>query len=176
MLAGGRSSRMGADKGGLRLSDGSSMLGAVVKAAAPLVERVFVVRRRGLHEQWEPSEEDSYEVIFDTLGDSPHPLWGLATALERTTTPYALVLACDVPYVPTAFLERLVKGRDPRGLVAAVGEVVHPLIGLYPASMADAAAAGARAGTSMRAFARDSLRVQGEAAWFTNINRPADLG
>jgi molybdopterin-guanine dinucleotide biosynthesis protein A len=152
------------------------MLGAVVQAVAPVAKRVFVIRRREMSEPWEPPTAQIGEVLFDAAGDIPHPLWGVARALERTTTPYALVLSCDVPYVPTSFLRALVAHPDERGLVAAAGELVHPLIGLYPATMADSALAGASAGISMRAFARHCVRVQGESTWFTNINRLADLG
>jgi len=166
---------MGVDKSTVRLSDGSSMMARVLDAVFPVANEVSIVRRSAEETRWVHPSGRSVAMISDTGGDAPHPLWGLATALEHSTTAYALVLACDVPYVPTRFIRLLIERRDPRGLIAADGESVHPLIGLYPVEMLEAAIAGARDGISMRAFARNCLRVAGEAEWFTNINWPSDL-
>jgi molybdopterin-guanine dinucleotide biosynthesis protein A len=167
---------MGVDKSRVRLADGSTMVDTVIAAVLPVAREVYIVRRGTNEARWPHPSGREIEVITDIGGDTPHPLWGLATALERSTTAFALVVACDVPHVPTCFIRRLVELRDPRGLIAAAGEAVHPLIGLYPVEMAEAAVAGARAGISMRAFARGCVRVQGEPDWFTNINTPSDLG
>src|SRR6185436_6844067 len=64
------------------------------------------------------------------------PLAGIETALSHATTPAALVVACDLPFVSTALLELLVA----RALEAP-GEIVvtedadarlAPLCGVYP--------------------------------------------
>jgi molybdopterin-guanine dinucleotide biosynthesis protein A len=175
ILAGGRSSRMGFDKATLRMRDGQLMLEQVVSLAMPVAQTITLVRRTLGAAELPLDIHERITVIQDLASEEHHPLWGVATALLASSTEYAIVLSCDVPYVPTDYLRELVARRVPAGVIAADGDYVHPLIGVYHKSMAEPARGAAAAGYSMRRFTEQCLRLQGESNWFRNINSPTDL-
>lgn len=63
------------------------------------------------------------------------PLAGLETALNRTTAPYNLIVACDLPGVPAAtltdLLEQAIRQNAPCTLLRDGTGRVHPLCGVY---------------------------------------------
>jgi molybdopterin-guanine dinucleotide biosynthesis protein A len=87
ILAGGLSSRMGRDKARLKFR-GKSLLARVKQNAAPLRRTVRVIRRD----------------LVPRCG----PLGGIYTALATSRTQFVLFLACDMPFVPAAFLKKLI--------------------------------------------------------------------
>jgi len=95
ILAGGKSSRMGRDKSRLRLG-GKTLLGRVCQTAKALPLPVRTIRRD----------------LVPRCG----PLGGIYTALKTTSNQAVLFLACDMPLVSVALLERLLlqskSGRD----------------------------------------------------------------
>ena len=175
ILAGGNSRRMGADKALVVLPSGRSMLGQLVDAVRPVSERITVVRRHSQQPLVFSNQGEVLPVVHDGGGVEPHPLWGVEVALRTSTTDYALILACDIPFVPTGFLRRLLENTCPEGAVASAAGRVHPLVGLYPTSLAGAARDGALAGVSMRAFSSACAQIEGEPEWFRNVNAPTDL-
>jgi len=86
ILAGGLSTRMKRDKSRLRL-DQRTMLGHIRAAAKQLNLPVRVIRR--------------------DLKPRCGPLGGVYTALKTTRTETVLFLACDMPFVSTALLQRI---------------------------------------------------------------------
>ncbi|HWF19468.1 MAG TPA: molybdenum cofactor guanylyltransferase [Verrucomicrobiae bacterium] len=93
ILAGGLSARMGRDKSRVRLGP-QTMLEHVRAAAARTGLPVRVIRRDAV----------------PRCG----PLGGIYTALKRSRAEMVLFLACDMPFVPSELLERMVNafGRD----------------------------------------------------------------
>ena len=175
VLAGGHSRRMGRDKTKVFLPNGTSLLAQVVQAIRPVSGRISIVRRASQDSLAFPEDVEPLPVVFDRGGEAAHPLWGLEASLRASTSEYALVVACDLPDLPTEFLRQLVEKACLNGVVAAAGEHVHPLVAVYPKVLADAARDGARSGISMQAFCRSCLRVQGQPEWFRNVNAPTDL-
>ena len=97
ILAGGLSSRMGRDKSRLRL-DGKTLLRHAQDLAAQISWPSRVIRRDAVKR----------------CG----PLGGVYTALKTSPAEWVLFLACDMPFVPAALLERLiVKSRGSTGAV-----------------------------------------------------------
>lgn len=107
--AGGRSSRMGEDKAWL-LIDGRPMIEHVLAAVQPVVDQLLIVihqanpnldRYEQLAAQWKA------KLLFD-LHDHRGPLGGIETALQHCTKGEAvLILACDLPFLTTEFLQFL---------------------------------------------------------------------
>lgn len=107
--AGGRSSRMGADKAWVSIN-GRPMIEHILTAAQPVAERLAIVvhpanpnlaRYAQLALQWEA------ELLKD-LHDYRGPLGGIETALRQCgKNEAALILACDLPFVTTEFLRLL---------------------------------------------------------------------
>ena len=114
VLAGGRSSRMGADKAALRV-DGRTQLEQAMALLAPHVARAFVSVRR---DQRADPLRGGFEQIEDTR-ENLGPIAGIIAALERFPDSAWLVLACDLPLLDAATLAFLVRERAPARLATA---------------------------------------------------------
>jgi molybdopterin-guanine dinucleotide biosynthesis protein A len=118
--------------------------------------------------------------------DEPrHPLCGILTALGASAGRGVVVVACDMPLVPSKLLT-WIAGLDPEpAVVCEVGGRLEPLLGRYEPEAAEALAAALDGGGSMRAaVAALAPRVVGEAELRRfgdperitfNVNSPADL-
>ncbi|MGZ0017304.1 molybdenum cofactor guanylyltransferase [Yeosuana sp. AK3] len=125
ILAGGKSSRMGTDKGFLKLN-GKTFIEYSIEAIKPLVSQIMIV-----------SNNPDYDVfklkrVDDIIKDSG-PLAGIYSGLQHSKTDYNLVLSCDIPLIKTRILEHLIEAQD--GFHDVVQIVSHgksmPLIALY---------------------------------------------
>lgn len=130
VLAGGRSQRMGQSKAAL-LIDGE-----------PLLRRVVCRLRLALRDMVVVGSSDLAALIPDTgiIQDLPHhqgqgPLAGLEAALCAIETPYAFVVACDMPFVAPDLVRAMVAqaSADPSNdvLVLRTSQGVEPLHAVY---------------------------------------------
>lgn len=94
-LAGGRSRRMGQDKASVLL-EGAPLIDWVTRAAREAGFQTIVVR------------EDH--------GGNRGPLSGALTALDRAQSPWALLLPCDMPFLPPTLLQDLLRAARPTDL------------------------------------------------------------
>src|SRR5579862_3772381 len=103
VLAGGKSSRMGRDKALLEI-DGESLLARAARLVRAVLNEPVVIGFTSGH------ETQGLKIVAD---DFPGygPLGGIATALHISTTPWNLVIACDLPYLTEPWLEYLVERR-----------------------------------------------------------------
>lgn len=99
ILVGGRSSRMGKDKAGLRFGERS----AVALIAASLQVVAHTIRSVG---GAVPVNED-LENIADAH-DQWGPLAGIEAALGNSNSEHCLIVACDLPFVTAKLFERLI--------------------------------------------------------------------
>ena len=109
ILAGGKSSRMGADKAFLELK-GRTLLHRALDLMRSLTPEAIIVGERSKFARLGTVVED----VFRERG----PLGGIHAALAATATDLNLVLAVDLPFVDAAFLKYLVK--QARGTEAVV--------------------------------------------------------
>lgn len=100
VLAGGRSSRMGADKLNLPIG-GGSFLERAVKALTPVCVTVKIVLNES--QQIAPGPP----IVRDIYANRG-ALGGIHAALKNCATKYAVVLAVDLPFVSTGALEILI--------------------------------------------------------------------
>lgn len=100
VLAGGRSTRFGADKA---LADwrGVPLAAAVAASLRGAFPRVLVVAKEG-QERSAPGAE----VVRDARALA-HPLSGLEAGLRACATPWAFVVACDMPFAGPGLAARL---------------------------------------------------------------------
>ena len=127
VLAGGRSSRMGADKSLLPIG-GRTLIEQVVEGLRPFVAEVIV----------STNEKEKYaflkEVRFvEDFRKGEGPLIGLISGLELADTPWVFVVSCDAPFVTGGFMELLAGFREQGMLaVAPYGDgYFEPLLSLY---------------------------------------------
>jgi molybdopterin-guanine dinucleotide biosynthesis protein A len=98
VLAGGDSTRMKVDKGLMDLT-GESMVSRVVDGVSSVVDEVLVVVGSvDQHEKYSEVVGERAEILIDAYGDGS-PLVGAITGLQRARGKYALITACDMPFV-----------------------------------------------------------------------------
>jgi len=125
ILAGGKSSRMGADKALLPFR-GKPMISAVVDAARPVAAELFVVVDEG-----QPYHALGLKTVAD-VHKGRGPLGGLHAALSASRTEATLLLACDIPLVSTSLLRHLAAfPSDASARVAEIDGRIHPLCAVY---------------------------------------------
>jgi len=125
LLAGGKSSRMGTDKGFLKLNK-KSFIEYSMEALQPLVSQMIIV-----------ANNPDYDVFkikrIDDLIKDAGPLAGIYSGLKHSKTEYNLVLSCDIPLMKTEILEKLIEAQD--GCQDVIQIVSNgksmPLIALY---------------------------------------------
>ena len=99
ILAGGKSSRMGSDKGFINFN-GLLFIEHIIKALNPLVKDIIIVSNNSDYDKF------GYKRVTDIIKDSG-PLAGLYTGLSYSDTETNLVLSCDIPLIKTLVLEQL---------------------------------------------------------------------
>lgn len=119
------------------------------------------------------------------------PLGGIVTALAIASKEWALVLACDMPYVTVEFLQLLSRrcasaSPETQAVVPETSRGLEPLCAIYRASASkvlEASLAGRKLKLTDvvatlrvdRVVESDWLAFSADGKLFTNINRPEDL-
>lgn len=125
ILAGGKSSRMGEDKGLLSLN-GQPMIQHVIDRLEDLnLSRILIVSNNPEYAQF------TYPVIEDVIKEKG-PLGGIHAGLLQSKTNTNLILSCDTPNVPLSLLEFLLdQSKDETVTISKFNDKEHPLIGVY---------------------------------------------
>ncbi|PWA07728.1 molybdenum cofactor guanylyltransferase [Flavobacterium laiguense] len=130
LLAGGKSQRMGTDKGSLHLN-GKTFIKHICDALQPIVgSNILIV-----------SANKEYDVLgfsrVEDIVENKGPVGGLYTALAASKTKINLVLSIDVPMVSTELLQWLIESHNETDMVTQTksGDKTSPLIGVYDRSM-----------------------------------------
>lgn len=142
ILCGGRSSRMGRDKG-LMAFLGRPLIQRVVERIRPLSDDILLVTRRC----------DDYRFLglpmLSDLVPDRGPLGGVFTAMARHPATVMAVVACDMPFVNAALLEHARSQLEARGCDAVVPlvedrpEALHAVYRVAPCLQAARAALAA---------------------------------
>ncbi len=180
VLAGGRSTRMQRDKAAIEYQAGETQLDAAVKLLAPRVERVFVSVRA---EQSGERARAGYAQIVDR-GDVEGPIAGISAALAEHPQVAWLVLACDLPFLDAATLDKLIAARntdsDATAFRSSHDGLPEPLCAIYePRARAAIAAHIAGGRNCPRKFlinAGTSLLDQPNPRALDNVNTVAEYG
>ena len=141
LLAGGKSSRMGGGDKCLRLLKGKPIIARIIERLKPQVSGV-VINANG-----DSSRFAAYglPVVADRIAGFAGPLAGIHAGLEwikanRPGTSHAVTVATDTPFFPPDLVRRFLdeERRNAAFLVARSDEGVHPVIGLWPVTLASA--------------------------------------
>ena len=182
VLCGGRSSRMGFDKAGIK-AGGRTLLERQVAALSGRFRKVILATNS-------PENYKGRDRVETVADDVPGrgPLGGLAAALEKSDSRYNFVVACDMPFI-SADLAAYMAGGIKRGFQAVVpfhGKEYQPLCAVYSRDCLGEireALAGNRL-KLVRLFSRlkvrkvplrELKRFGDPAIYFRNINTPGDL-
>ncbi len=180
ILAGGRARRLhGRDKSAL-LVDGRRIIERQVDALRPLVGEILLVGRESA-----PDTPAGVRPVPDRLSGRG-PLGGLQTALRAAAGDPTVVVACDMPFVSTAFLGHLLalaEGAD--AAVPYTDRGYHPLCAAYARAALPAVERHLAEGRltmialvddlDIRTIAADRIDAFGDhRRLLANINTPAD--
>lgn len=103
ILAGGEGRRVGgADKGLIEL-DGVPLIEHVIQAISAQVEDIVISANRNI----ERYRQYGYEVVSDPDENYRGPLAGMSACLPRCQHDNVLVVACDMPCLPSDLVMRL---------------------------------------------------------------------
>lgn len=179
VLAGGKSTRMGQDKA-LLVVDGKPLLTQAIERLEPHVRELLVIgdprKYRKLHADVVPDD-------LEGLG----PLGGIVTAMGHARRDRLIVLACDVPGVNDALIERLQRAwsDEQDALVPRHEGQLEPLVAAYHRRCADVFLERLRTNDLSLHGALSTVRtayldiVPGSDGWpeglFRNLNSPDDL-
>lgn len=179
VLAGGRSSRMRADKAALAYQ-GQTQLERAMALLDALLPRAFVSVR--------PDQaDDPLRARFARIVDRHEnigPLAGVLAAQAEHPQAAWLVLACDLPLLDRASLEHLLRARDPARLATAYRSshdgLPEPLCAIYEPASAAALSAHLAAGRNCpRKFllsADVNIIEEPNPRALDNINTPEEYG
>lgn len=107
ILCGGKSRRMGKDKGSLILDD-KPMISHVMNTVKDIADEIIVVLRdQEQIEKYKPIlEDESIKIVTDEIKDQG-PLVGILTGLSQINSEYAQVLPCDSPFISKEFVLKM---------------------------------------------------------------------
>jgi molybdopterin-guanine dinucleotide biosynthesis protein A len=155
VLAGGQSTRMGADKAFVEWN-GNRLLELGLQAARSVVPDVRVVGSREKFSEFAPVVEDQ----FRDCG----PLGGIHAALLASRTELNLIMAVDMPFVSAEFLRYLItqarSSCDADVVIPRTGGYWQPLCAIYRRRFAEVAEEALRGGRNKIDCLLDVLRLR----------------
>jgi molybdopterin-guanine dinucleotide biosynthesis protein A len=104
ILCGGKSTRMGTDKGLVPLC-GKPMLLYVLETCEEVFSEIFVVLGSNVNKSYEELIGNRASMLTDKFPDVNSPLNGAFTAFENCEQKYLYLLSCDMPFVNTEVLK-----------------------------------------------------------------------
>ena len=125
ILAGGKSTRMGTDKGLISYKN-KTFVEHIISAIQPFVDEIIIISNLNSYDKFELKR-------YDDLIKNAGPLAGIYTGLYYSNTENNLVVSCDVPLISTEILELLIKAQESQSDIIQIlskGKTM-PLIALY---------------------------------------------
>ncbi|WP_298754747.1 molybdenum cofactor guanylyltransferase [uncultured Psychroserpens sp.] len=125
ILAGGKSSRMGYEKG-LVMYKNKPFIAHVIHATETLVNEVIIVSNNKNYDQFNLKRVN--DIMVNT-----GPLAGLYSGLYHSTTEDNLVLSCDIPLITKELLEQLISEVSVEDDIVQVSikDRTNPLLAVY---------------------------------------------
>jgi len=131
ILAGGKSSRMGTDKG-LQQLCGKPLIGYAIEVLSGICSTILISSSSDAYHSF------GYQVVADEF-PGIGPMGGIYSALRQSKTENNLVLSCDLPFVSNELLSHILE--KSKGYQVAVpyegNRHYEPLCGFYHLSVLD---------------------------------------
>ncbi|HEV7551393.1 MAG TPA: molybdenum cofactor guanylyltransferase [Candidatus Angelobacter sp.] len=180
VLAGGKSSRMGSDKAFLQLG-GETLLSRALRTAGAVTQEVKIV---GGAEKFA-----SFGLVIEDLYRDRGPLGGIHAALVASDTDLNLMLAVDLPFVESKFLEYMISQAQESAATVTIpraGGGLQPLCAVYRRGFVEVAEPSLRESRNKidalfeqvetRLIEEDELTGAGfSPEMFKNLNTPEEL-
>ncbi len=124
ILAGGKNSRMGTDKG-LLLIDGKRMVERIASVLKPLVDEIIIITNG---HNYDYLGYHTYKDLFRDCG----PMGGIYTALQVSKTERNFIVSCDMPFLTEELVQFIIKNSvDTEIALPLHHEKLEPLCAVY---------------------------------------------
>ncbi len=173
ILAGGKSSRMGTEKG-LQTFKGKSLILYSIETLKPFCSEFLISSNNIAYHQFK------FPLVKDVVPDCG-PLGGLLSLLRKMSKEYLFVLACDMPFVTSETIKLLLEGIDTTEcIVPKTEDKIEPLCAIYSRSLISKIEKQIATGDySMHTLIMNSTRkfvhFEEEFTEFRSINTPGEL-
>ncbi|WP_163709039.1 molybdenum cofactor guanylyltransferase [Mangrovibacterium lignilyticum] len=177
ILAGGKSSRMGKDKGLIEFQ-GKQLIQYAIGLLHPLCTEIIISTNQAAYEEF------GLKTVADVYRDCG-PLGGLQAALSETEFEWNVVVSCDTPFLQAELFTSLLQMKT--GFDAVIPKHaggIEPMAGVYHKSLAESIEAKLKAKDfktqkflyeSNTAFYDATGLIQKYPRLFYNLNRPEEL-
>ncbi|MGB3345597.1 MAG: molybdenum cofactor guanylyltransferase [Aequorivita sp.] len=127
ILAGGKNSRMGTDKG-LLLVDGKRIVERAIEAMRAEVDDIIIISNGSNYDNL------GYKVYRDII-ENCGPMGGILTALSCSSTDKNFVVSCDMPFLSKELVGFIIENSDDCEIaIPKHGEKLEPLCAVYDKS------------------------------------------
>jgi len=178
ILAGGRSRRMGTDKGLLELR-GKKMIELIIRTLEPVVSDILIISGN-------PAYLNLGYPVYSDIVSGCGPAGGIYTGLHQSAAEKNLVLSCDTPNISSEFLRYLASQSSDWEITVPVSRLhIECLCGLYTKRIAPELYTCIRQGehkmtSVIQRFRVNYLDLSSQKQFnadqlFRNINTPEDL-
>lgn len=177
ILAGGKSSRMGRDKGLIPLK-GRPMISYLIETIEGLDLPIFIISN-------EPGYKSFGYPVFPDLVKDKGPLGGILSALSHTEVDHCLVLSCDSPFTSQDVIKELISEAVLDQItLGQLGGKLLPFPGVYPGSLKEKVRQNLEANhLKLQSFVLENPhhliaweeRCQNPEKQFANLNTPEDI-
>jgi len=124
ILAGGKSSRIGEDKG-LMILNNRELVKHVIDHLKFTVENITIVSNNREYEKF------GYEVIQDIIKNTG-PAGGIHTVLNHSHVRYNFVVSCDMPFINDKAIDFIIRNAYESEITVPVYKKrIEPLFGIY---------------------------------------------
>lgn len=124
ILAGGKGSRMGTDKG-LVLFKGKPMVSYLIELFQCLNIPIIIIANNDLYRQF-------HLPVYSDLILEKGPLGGIYTGLKFSQTERNIIVSCDIPFLSQRIINILIKEMSTGKITVIQSDgKIHPLIGIY---------------------------------------------
>ncbi|WP_459177193.1 molybdenum cofactor guanylyltransferase MobA [Ewingella americana] len=174
ILAGGRSTRMGEDKGLVEIA-GKPLFEHIAERLGPMVSDILINSNQNQHRYGQ-----RFEVIPDLIPNYSGPLAGMLAGLKATKTHWALFVPCDVPAFPHDLAEQFWHHKSGhQGLYARDSLREHPTLCFLNKSLIPALEEYLHRGERKVMFFFKQINAPSvtfsDHTAFANLNTPEDI-
>jgi molybdopterin-guanine dinucleotide biosynthesis protein A len=172
VLAGGKSSRMGQDKGLMPFGN-HALVEYSIFALRGLVDHLFLVTANTDYERF------NLPLVVDTIKDLG-PAGGILTALQHTDSELNIVLSCDMPFMQSRWIKNLLEQRNDATICIYTHDgFIEPMCGVYSKKALPSWQTAVQSGTRKLEYLLEKCDAHyvpflgdGEMSPFANLNTP----
>ncbi|WMJ73437.1 molybdenum cofactor guanylyltransferase [Cytophagaceae bacterium ABcell3] len=125
ILAGGKSSRMKEYPKGLLTFNGDTFVNHIANELEKVTSEIIVNANSHKYDHL------GYQVVTDVM-EEKGPLGGIYSALQQSSNPLNIVVACDMPMVSASFMQMLLENiQHFDAAIPKTGELLQPLYACY---------------------------------------------